>query len=184
MPYRLSRFFSQQLDAIGDALAPLALAVVVTALLVWLLTRWRYRRVIARLEAEQAERQATAAVSWDSVAGSLPAEGDTEESRGDSRARRKALRVMTNAVDGAELALRGGSREALENALPNMWLALATARNTFELPIPAQADDARANLTNGKLWLEHVRPALRAGDDEEARSRAAAFLRSNGLEQG
>ena len=182
MRYKLTRFFSQQFDAIGDALIPLLFAIAVTALVVWLLTRWRYRRIIAQIEADQAAREAQAAVSWDSVAASADTDV-AEESRGDSRARRKALRVMTNAIDGAELAIRGGSRDALESALPNMWLALATARNTFELPIPAQGDDPRANLTMGKLWLEHVRPPLRAGDDDAARRRAVEFLRDNGLQQ-
>ena len=185
MPYRFSRFLSQQLDAMNDALIPLALAVLATAVVVWLLTRWRYRRRLALLEAELAEREAMAATTWNSVAAtaSVPADDTDAGVRDENRARRKALRAMTNAVDGAELALRGGGADQIEGAMPGMWLALATARSTFELPIPAQEEDQRANLLIGKQWLEDVRPALRAGDDDEARRRSVAFLRDNGLQQ-
>lgn len=180
MRYRLTRFFSQQLDAIGDAIVPLLLAVVLTAVVVWLLARWRYRRALARLEGNGAGQTTHVPLpSFETYTGEV----ELEESRGDGRARRKALRAMTNAVDGAELALRSGNRDQVESALPNMWLALATARSTFELPIPAQGDDPRVNLSTGKQWLEHVRPALRAGDDDEARRRSVAFLNDKGLQQ-
>lgn len=171
-----------QLVTARDAPYPIALGALVTALVVWVLTRWWYRsrianlkRAIVRRDGELAKLRVlgpqAASAAADTIEGEPPADEPVRAApRSDER---RALRVMANAIDQAETALASNDPRDIDRALSSVALALQTTRATFDLTVPDLADDAAASLRAGKVYLERVRPALRAGDVEEARRLAA-----------
>ena len=181
MRYSLNRFLWEQLDATRDAMLPLAVAVLLTALLVWLLTRWSYRRTLAQIDEAHSAYSDQTIIASDGVEDTVYLAPRTKAgSDEESRAQRKALRAITHALDSANAV---GSADDVDRALPIMKLAMTLTRSAFHLPIPAYGGNASTNFVASRQWLELVRPALRAGNVEEARRRSTAYL-ANDLRSG
>lgn len=169
-----------QLLTARDAPLPVVLAIVVTALIVWWLTRWRTRSVVQSLKRALVRRDAeldklrahgtvAAEMSEDAPQGA-------DERRAPSVDRRKALQPIVNAIDEAAQALRTDDPRDVDRAMTSMTLALQGVNRQFGLPVPTIGVSARETLTTGKRYLEEIRPPLRAGQDDEAHGAAVAFL--------
>lgn len=170
-----------QLQTARDAPVPPVLAAILAGLVAWGLTKWRYGAMVTSLKRGIARRDAELATLREQASYRAPAAEDAHtEERGEpvakaSSEQRRALQLIINAVDQAELALRSPDPREADRAMASMGLALQTANRMFGLPIPALHGDAGANLRTGKRFLEQVRPALRAGDEAAAQRIAGAF---------
>lgn len=170
-----------QLLTARDAPLPVALASVVVALVVWWLTRWRSDAVIQSLKRAMVRRDA----ELEKLRAHIPMGADTPDAaEGEPMAPRsaeksvdqRALRLVVNAIDQADMALRSGDGREIDRAQSSMGLALQTVSRHFGLPVPDLATSATDSLAIGKRYLEQVRPALRAGDRDAAHDAAIAFL--------
>lgn len=176
-------FLTEQVYAVLRAPVPFAIAVVIAALIVWRLMHWQFGRTITRLRKSIGHRDSEILLLKANGARAIAepkADTPLEQGHADAHARRKALRAITNAIDGAALA-PVGDRAAAERAMPNVGLALLASRKTFGLPAPAVVGDTFADLEVGRRYLELVRPALFAGDDAAALRLATEFMRRSGV---
>lgn len=182
MNYRLIvNYLSDQVDAALDAPVPIAVGVIIAALVIWRLVEWRYGAVMARLRAS-IERKESMIRALQGQGGAAPVEaGDPllQPANGSPevlRDRQKALRKIVNAIDAARIARQSGDPREIEKAMPALGLGLLTARSVFDVRTPVPTGAATADLDAGRRLLELVRPALLLGHDDEARRIADAFL--------
>lgn len=178
------RYLSDQVDAALDAPAPIAIGIVIAAVLVWRLMKWRYDAVIDRLRKSNERKDSMIRLLKGGGASPVTAVDDVDAapeaangSAEDVRNRQKALRKIINAIDAANAARQSNDPQQVENAMPAMGLGLLTARNAFDVRIPTPSGSAATDLETGRRLLEMIRPALLLGDDEEARRSADHFLR-------
>ena len=170
-----------QLLTARDAPLPVVLASIVVALIAWWLTRWRYqaviqslKRALVRRDAEREKLRAHIPRGADTPA---VAEGEPVAARSVARSDdQRALRLVVNAIDQADVALRSGDGREIDRAQSSMGLALQTVGRHFGLPVPDLGTTSTDSLALGKRYLEEVRPALRADDHDGAHSAAIAFL--------
>lgn len=172
-----------QFAAVRDAAIPFGLALVGLGLLIWRAVKWTYEAKLRRLRKviEHRDSEILFLTSRAETAPRAPERAAPEPGSAEASARRKALRAITNGIDGASAAAAIGGRAEAERAMPNLWLGLLQAQRTFGLAIPTMADDPVQNLATGQRLLELARPALMIGDEEEARRIASEFLRRSGL---
>ena len=179
------QYLTDQVDAALDAPVPIAIGVIVAALVVWRLVEWRYGKVIGRLRKSVERKESMIRLLQGRGASATtpiePVSADAAEADGipseDARDRQKALRKIVNAIDAARMARQSGDPQETEKAMPAMGLGLLTARNAFDVQVPTASGSATVDLDVGRQLLELVRPALLLGHDEEARRLADAFLR-------
>lgn len=172
-----------QLLTARDAPLPVVLASIVVALIAWWLTRWRYqaviqslKRALVRRDAELEKLRAHIPRGADTPAVAV-AEGEPVAARSVARSDdQRALRLVVNAIDQADVALRSGDGREIDRAQSSMGLALQTVGRQFGLPVPDLGTTSTDSLALGKRYLEEVRPALRADDHDGAHSAAIAFL--------
>ncbi len=171
-----------QLMTARDAPLPIVLTAIVVGLLVWALTKWWYsakmhnlKRAMVRRDAELAVLRAQP-VQAAPVADDVTAEESVEKVSAPTSAHRRALQLVLNALDQADVAEQSSDPRETDRALATMALAMQTVHRMFGLTVPGLDADPVANLQTGRLFLEQVRPALRAGDEEEAKRVAGRFV--------
>lgn len=169
-----------QMMSVRDAPLPVVVTAILVGLIVWRLAKWRYgaavqslKRAIVRRDAELEKLRAHGPQTADAPD---VADDAGERTAAPSADHRRALRLVVNAIDQAGLALRSNDPREADRALSSMGLALQTVRRAFDLPVPSLGAGPEASLRTGKLFLERVRAPLRAGDADDARRVAAAFV--------